>query len=266
MPLLIHPGSRLVPVTTDRRVIDTDLHAYVDGQLSPDRRAAVEEWLATRPEEAERVADYRELSKRLRAAYGPILSEPIPERLASQRPRWRLPAAGLWLAVGTAIGLAATWNFAPYPPGPAVGEPQPVARRAALAHAVYSPEVRHPVEVTADQLEHLVAWLSARLGMPVRAPDLIPAGLFLLGGRLLPGEHGPSAQLMYQSANGHRITLYICSGPPMEQETAFRYAREHDVRVLYWIDRGRRYALASADLSRSELLEVAHLAYEELHP
>ena len=226
----------------------------------------MEEWLATRPEEAARVADYRKLSDRLRAAYAPMLSEPIPEQLASQRPRWRLPAAALWLAVGTAIGLAGTLTFSPYARGPAAGEPPPVARRAALAHAVYSPEVRHPVEVTADQLEHLVAWLSARLRIPVRPPDLIPAGLLLLGGRLLPGEHGPSAQLMYQSANGRRLTLYICSGPPMEQETAFRYAREHGVRVLYWIDRGRRYALASVDLSRSELLEIAHLAYKELNP
>ena len=38
------------------------------------------------------------------------------------------------------------------------------ARQAVLAHVVYSPEVRHPVEVRAAQQEHLVQWLSKRLG------------------------------------------------------------------------------------------------------
>ena len=46
------------------------------------------------------------------------------------------------------------------------------ARRAANAHAVYVPEVRHPVEVGADQEAHLVQWLSKRLAVPVRAPAL----------------------------------------------------------------------------------------------
>lgn len=83
-------------------------------------------------------------------------------------------------------------------PHPAVGSgcaPSPVrrrrfsrARRAALAHAVYAPEVRHPVEVAAVEKAHLAAWLSKRLEAEVRAPDLGGAGFALLGGRLLPGE------------------------------------------------------------------------------
>ena len=46
-------------------------------------------------------------------------------------------------------------------------------RSAALvAYAVYAPEVRHPVEVAATQQEHLVQWLSKRLGRPLKVPDL----------------------------------------------------------------------------------------------
>ena len=48
----------------------------------------------------------------------------------------------------------------------------------------------HPVEVGAGDPDHLVAWLSARLGRPVRAPSLDEYGYQLLGGRLLPGEAG----------------------------------------------------------------------------
>ena len=61
-----------------------------------------------------------------------------------------------------------------------------MARRAAVAHAVYSPEVRHPVEVGADQEQHLVTWLSKRLGLKIKAPKLDEAGMALVGGVAQP--------------------------------------------------------------------------------
>ena len=139
-------------------------------------------------------------------------------------------------------------------------------RRAAIAHATYSPEVRHPVEVGADQEQHLVAWLSKRLGVKVRAPKLEEAGLALVGGRLLPGESGPVAHFMYQTQNGRRLTMYVRAEPSKNRDTAFRYSRENNVSVFYWIDRDCGYALASADLTREELLRVATLVYKQLEP
>ena len=141
-----------------------------------------------------------------------------------------------------------------------------MARRAAIAHATYSPEVRHPVEVGADQEQHLVAWLSKRLGVKVHAPKLEAAGMSLVGGRLLPGESGPVAQFMYQTQAGRRLTLYMRAEAKQHRETAFRYARENNVGVFYWIDRERGYALASADLDKEELLRVATLVYKQLEP
>ena len=149
-----------------------------------------------------------------------------------------------------------------------------IARSAAVAHATYSPEVRHPVEVAADQQAHLVAWLSKRLGAPVRAPALEVAGLSLVGGRLLPGEGDPSsgaqpapvAQFMYQGSKGQRVTLYVRTEARDHGETAFRFAREGSVSVFYWIDRNFGYALSSGDLERAELLRVANLVYKQLNP
>ena len=60
------------------------------------------------------------------------------------------------------------------------------ARRAAIAHVVYSPEVRHPVEVAANEEAHLVRWLSKRLGIQLKVPHLGALGYSLVGGRLLP--------------------------------------------------------------------------------
>jgi anti-sigma factor RsiW len=139
-----------------------------------------------------------------------------------------------------------------------------IPRQAAIAHAVYVPEIRHPVEVTSKEEAHLVGWLSKRLGAPVRAPRLGALGYELLGGRLLPESGRPSAQFMYQDANGRRLTLYV-STDARNRDTAFRYAREGELHVFYWIDQKLGYAL-SGDLEKNEMLRVARAVYEQLNP
>jgi anti-sigma factor RsiW len=257
----------------EQPVRESELQAWADGRLPAARRAEVDAWLAARPEEAERVAAYRTLNEQVRAYFGPVLDEPVPERLEAfgrGGVRWRRAAAVAgWLAVGAAIGGIAGWNLhAVRAPAPAAVAPEtPVlAHRAALAHATYAPEVRHPVEVGADQEQHLVAWLSKRLGGDVRAPKLDAEGMSLVGGRLLPRDPGPVAQFMYQNAQGRRVTLYVRSEPLDQRETAFRYAREGNVRVFYWIDRKFGYALSSADLEREDLLRLANVVYRQLNP
>ena len=45
--------------------------------------------------------------------------------------------------------------------------------------------------------------------MPVKLFDLRDHGFELVGGRLLPDGPGKSAQLMYQNAQGVRVTVYL---------------------------------------------------------
>jgi anti-sigma factor RsiW len=250
---------------------ESDLQAYADGRLAPERRAAVEAWLAAHPEDAERIETYRRLAEELRSTYSPVLDEPLPERLRHfLRPAGLRRAARIagWVAVGLAIGAVAGWqahdlrNPAPVPmDGPAV-----MAHRAAVAHATYYPEVRHPVEVGADQEAHLVAWLSKRLGTQLRAPKLEAQGYHLVGGRLLPGENGPVAHFMYQCSRGTRVTLYVRNDMGFNRSTAFRYAHEGNIGVFYWIDNKLGYALSSNDISKEDLLNVANAAYQQLNP
>jgi anti-sigma factor RsiW len=254
-------------------VSEAEIQAWADGRLEAPRRAQVEVWLAARPEEAERAAAYRSLNEELRTHYDAVLREAVPARLerAGRRgARWRAVgiAAG-WAALGLAIGAVGGWQLrGSQAPARVAAQPeaQLIARRAALAHATYAPEVRHPVEVGADQEQHLVAWLSKRLGAQVRAPRLDGEGMTLVGGRLLPGEDGPVAQFMYESGRGQRVTLYVRTEAPDQHETAFRYAREKNVRVFYWIDRRFGYALSSTDLDREALLKLANVAYRQLNP
>lgn len=215
-------------------------------------------------------AELKALSAALHEIYDPVLGEPVPERLRLPRAtgRWRsLARAAALVAVGAALGAIAAWQLrGERAPFPAQAEAPAFVKRAAIAHATYSPEVRHPVEVGADQEAHLVAWLSKRLGAPVRAPKLEDVGYSLVGGRLLPGDSGPVAQFMYQCKQGTRVTLYVRTDGRENRETAFRYQAEGNVRVFYWIDRGFGYALSSADIPKERLLAVAEAVYRQLNP
>ena len=246
---------------------EDQLHAYADGQLAADERAQLEAWLAEHPAEAEQVAAWRQQNAALRAAFDPVLGEAVPERLlraARRTPRWGLPlrlAAGIaWLGIGVAIGYMLRG-------APTGGEAArvPLAHSAAVAHVVYTPEVRHPVEVGADQEAHLVQWLSKRLGSPLRVPDLSTQGYALVGGRLLPGDAGPVAQFMYEDGGGRRLTLYVRSDAQENRETAFRFAREGKLAVFYWLDGKLGYAL-SGEMPREQLLSAAESAYRQLNP
>lgn len=245
---------------------EAELHAYVDGALPDARRAEVEAYLAAAPDEAARVHAYEVQNTTLRRLFDPLLDDAVPERLRlplHARRRFSLApyaAAAAWLALGTLIG----WQLGSSEQMAAASKLD-LARRAAIAHAVYVPEVRHPVEVGADQEAHLLNWLSKRLATPLQVPQLREFGYALVGGRLLPGDSGPVAQFMYQDDKGQRLTLYIRRNGDDAQETAFRFSNEGKIGVFYWLDGQRGYAL-SGEIDKAALLAVANAVYRQLNP
>jgi len=246
-------------------VIEAELHAYLDGVLPAARAAEVEAHLAENPEDAARVAAYRDQVAALRREFDPVLDEPLPRQLDIPRRAWTRPllryvAVMAWFTLGAVAG----WQLHAYTAG-RQAEASSWPRRAAIAHVVYSPEVRHPVEVGADQEAHLVTWLSKRLGASLKIPHLGGIGYSLVGGRLLPGERGPVAQFMYQDGKGQRLTLYVRVNPDDSGETAFQFAQERRVGVFYWLDRKLGYAL-SGEVEKAELLRVANAVHRQLNP
>jgi anti-sigma factor RsiW len=257
---------------------ETDIHRLIDGELTPEDAAQVSAWVeadATRRAQADA---YRLQAALLHVRFDALLNEPVPPRLlaaAQVRPAandWRfMRVAGqaLFALVCMGIGWAGhLWLGGSATPGTSINAGLP--QRAAVAHAVYAPEVRHPVEVGADQEAHLVQWLSKRLSVPVRAPGLARHGFRLVGGRLLPGDDRPVAQFMYQNDAGKRLTLYVLSMPRVHTaaarqatESAFRFERVGTVNVFHWTDDTRGYAL-SGELSREELLPIARTVYDDL--
>ena len=269
-------------------VTEAELQAYVDRQLTPERQREIKAYLLRRPGEAQRVEIYRAQKRELQALFNPVLDEPLPKRLraaAVPKTPWYLQrvAAGIAIAV---ISGAAGWGLrggvdaAPGSSTLAQRTPGAVtmasatgfAQRAAVAHAVYSPDARRAVEVRADQEDQLVTWLSKRMGTPMKPPHLQTLGYALDGGRLLPGDKGPVAQFMYHDNAGAKLTLYVSNEVAdlaqktpgrKNQETAFRFAREGSVNVFYWINGPFGYAI-SADADKAELARVSAEVYRQL--
>ena len=257
-------------------VTEADLHAYVDGVLPASRCTEIDAYLASRPDELARLNTYRAQNAALRALFNPVLDEPVPSRLTCtpRQHSWMLQrfAAGLAIAV---ISGSAGWLLHGSKGGdgqlarnavsiPALSQRvASLAHQAAIAHVVFSPDVRRPVEIGADQEDQLVAWLSKRIGSQIRPPKLGKLGYELIGGRLLPGESGPVAQFMYHDATGQRLTLYVSTEQTKNKDTGFRFAQEGPVNVFYWIDGKFGYAL-SAGIDKGELARVANAVYEQL--
>jgi anti-sigma factor RsiW len=272
-------------------ITETDLQAYVDNQLPDERRADVDAYLAAHPGEATRAQAYREQKSAIIALYRDVLDEPIPERLqwaakgsGAAPQRRQAPtysffssgspqriAAGIILACAGALGgwvgrgtlesnSAATNRGAT---SLANADLSSLPRQAAMAHRVFSPDMGRPVEIAADQESLLIKWLSKRLGENVRAPTLGALGYNLIGGRLLPGAHGPVAQFMYQDNAGQRLTLYLTNDNKSNTSTGFRFTKEDSVNVFYWIDGRFGYAL-SGGIDKNKLSQLASAVYQQL--
>jgi len=247
-----------IPVTED------ELHAYVDNELPAERRGDVEAWLATHSDDAARVQSWRTMAEALHARYDSIADEAVPkrleiERLVRQPRKWVYGAIAAtlaafiagggvgWLARGAAASPSALQNFTVH---------------ALEAHRLYVVEVRHPVEVPGSERAHLQQWLTKRCGWLVRAPELAPAGLKLVGGRLLPGSGGPASFMMYESTSGERFTIYTVKSDA--KATQMRYAAQGRESSLFWADDGVAYAVVSTGIDRGRLTQIAQAVYDQM--
>lgn len=256
----------------DAPISEYELHAYADGQLDERNRERVEAWLSDNPTDAARVRDWQKQNADLRAmfsGYGTTRPDdagllmragqanPAPRPGSLIKRAMAIAAALLIFASGIALGRLA----------PEFGgrEAQAVADllpgQAKSAYLIYASDVRHPIEVGADQHEHLVTWLGKRLGTPLTTPDLSAVGFRLIGGRLVPVSSEPGALLMYEDASGRRVSVLIGRNEE-NRTTSFRIASEGNLETFYWIDGPLGYAV-TGEISRSEMQAIANECYRQ---
>lgn len=252
-----------------RDFTERDIHLALDGELPAEERAAFDIWLAANPEMKAKSGRYAADDAALRSAFAGVLEEPLPARFSDmvagkqdgsrtkRSPWWQAAAAAALLAVGSAGGYAvgAAGLGAEDPAGDRLAE------EAVAAHAVYASEKRHAVEVPASEKEHMQAWLSARIGLKLVAPDLSADGFQLVGGRLLPAGESRAAMLLYEDQEGNRISLFVTGDSGSNAKGT--YAAHNGPMAVYWLDKGYGCAVVGS-LPREKLAAVARNAYGQL--
>ena len=224
---------------------EAELQAYVDGQLDPVRVAQVEDYLAANPEARARVDEWRRGSEALRVALmgmGPLPANPRldPKYIrASMRSRFRRQlalCASLLLVLG--LGGAGGWQARAMRAEAAAPLPM---QDAVEAHRIFATDRLRPVEMNAGNGTDLQSWLSTRLGRPLALPDLNTYGFKLLGGRLLATEDGAAALLLYEDAQGQRVSFYV--RPSNRPDGVNGVRDEQGLSTKYWFRNGYGFAV-----------------------
>ncbi|MGU7844111.1 anti-sigma factor family protein [Burkholderia sp. AW33-5] len=190
-----------------------DLQAYVDGQLDDDARAAVERYLALHPESAEQVKQWQMDARRLRAALesvrmpgeNPALDPATLRAKRAERSRVRFAMAASFvfcIGLGTFGGWQARgWNAAP-----------PIAPMsdAVEAYRMMAVDQTAKVDFQPTGAKDLQTWLTRRMGVSARLPDLSAAGFRPVGGRLFTTDSGATAAMvLYEDDAGRTLSFYL---------------------------------------------------------
>jgi anti-sigma factor RsiW len=255
----------------DVAMTEARLLAYADGRSNEVERAAVERFLAANPAKAAEVAHWQRQNEALTALFPSLENEPLPPRLsphkvartvsANDNFRFSQIAAALVLVLlGGAIGWGSRDAVTPVE-----AASDQLIDSAVLAHSLYVRENRHAVEVTAEDREHLVNWLSNRV-TPITPPNLSAEGFTFVGGRLLPptayGKTSPAAQLMYENAANERVTVYITTAlPDRKVVTEFTSRGPHE--AFYWAN-DKITCTVVGELPEAEMQTVAKKVYQQL--
>lgn len=258
-----------------------DVHAWVDGRLPEDQRATLEDQLRDQPALLADAQEWKRLNQRISELHAEVLDEPLPTHLLqaasqlgqrqqqkNQWTRWGGMAASVLFAFGMGWFLQPVLSgFSPGTYASQQRSEKAFVMQASVAHAVFSPEVKHPVEVSAAEQQHLVQWLSKRLGRELKVPDLSAQGFQLMGGRLLSGDSGARAQFMFDNATGKRVTLYVgglsSTTNASSTVTSFQFSQQGKNLSFYWVDRNFGYAL-TGDLDRPALMTLSEAVYAQL--
>ena len=268
---------------------DVDLHAFVDGQVNPERRTLIEAYLKATPTEAARVDQWHRQNDAIRSVFAGTASEPVPlwltiGQVASGRERptvsgldpvqdnraarhpaarrgalspARAKAGHVWkpaclvlaaFAVGIALPYAVPeWPTALerwLPPTPRMQQMQRLADRTLEAHRTFGSDPDKPVEILDAPPGALAAWFKRHVDFAVRIPDLRKSGWILRGGRMVPGDLGPAALMVYEDALGDRLSLVAARvSNPAPSDTTFTLLKGP---ALVWLDGPVGFGLATS--------------------
>ena len=245
----------------------TDLiEAYMDGELDPASKAAVEEHLSTCQACLEAHSRFRKQSANIRAAAPyypapPQLQQSVREALrraaANERPAAVRNTPWRWVAIAATVLLAVSisWNFR---------RPQAqTSERDLIAQNVLSDHIRsmigtHLLDVPSTDQHTVKPWFNGKLDFSPDVKDFASQGFPLIGGRLDYLTGRTVAALVYRRRQ-HVINLFTwpSDSTPVDES---RFSR-NGYNAFHWTYRSMT-CWAVSDIGMNELEQFKDL-YEK---
>ena len=130
----------------------------------------------------------------------------------------------------------------------ASSEDRDFTSRALEAHQTFLADPMRPVEIAAADEPRLTRWIQHSLAGPLRIPSLQRQGWSLIGGRVVPGQHGPAAFLVYGNGTD-RMGLFIARTPGLHGDAKVVAGGIDAASVAYWSEGPFSYALTTSRTS-----------------
>ncbi len=242
---------------------DGDLVAYLDGELPPERRAALEEKMAGDPALADRLSVLQSGGRPFRQAFDAVLKAAPVERLSAaleqelqlQRnrslggrrlPAWAAIAASLTILV---VGLGAGYTLRSFdtPAMPEDGVRGEEADSGAWGQmlasdlALYTPESLALIEPGQTPTDSELQAIGAKLNVSLSAERLALPGLTLKQARLLAFRDTPFIQLVYLDPQHGPVAFCIfASSGGIETPESTSSA---GMNLVYWANDRESYML-----------------------
>ncbi|MFK3797163.1 anti-sigma factor family protein [Pseudomonas sp. NPDC088444] len=225
---------------------ERDMHAYVDGQLSPIDRQTMEIYLASNPDLAREISDWQLDAQNLRAGVSGALRLPmnpeldpsvIRQRLRGRRHRHLATAAGLVIAIG--VGGLGGWQ---------ARDVSLASRTLPMADAVQAYRMFATNDTMASDWNtakptNVQGWLDKNIAQASRLPNLESVGFKPVSGRLSTTEQGAAAMVVYKDTEGRVLSFYI--RPQIDGNRVLQRGsrRDGELQADYWSEGGYNYAM-----------------------
>lgn len=243
-------------------IIDEDIQAYVDGQLSMARRIDVEAFLAQNPERAAQVMADLRVRDELRLIMSGVdlagerktrSSARLLEQALMRKGRVAILRRAAVVAVFLAVGWVAHSVINPFSATPVVASvPTPTFVREAL-QAHEATLVREKLRPTTAQVPFDAAEMRAATGITL---PTLPANWAVLDSQIFPSDFGPSVEMAVKPRNGGELTLYAARTGSFSVQ---RVTLAHSGKAVaaYWQIGEVAYALVSDSGQSDDLTDAA---------
>lgn len=246
-------------------VRESELHAYIDGMLAPERIPQVESWLDRNPDAAARVAAYARQRQDIRRylGAGATTAGEIQTRLQRklfsrlrQRSYGRLLRGAIaatllvttgWIAHGA---LARVQSIIVRPESTVIADEAADAYAAAAGLRATMPEMltRKPQQL---------ATLAKRItGRGIRLPQSPDERHVLAGGMIVPWDRGAALELVYVGARNTVVTVLIGTARRPSPSVHPHAVAVHGITIVYWTGGHVAYAVGGT-LPADALMEFA---------